>query len=54
MRVWEIGPAQVMVVGTFGDLEIHHHPAVQIGVGLMGPLTVRTDGAAPRSGHHKS
>lgn len=51
MRVWEIGPAQVMVVGTFGDLEIHHHPAVQIGVGLMGPLTVRTDGAAPRSGH---
>ncbi|GCB00710.1 AraC family transcriptional regulator [Mycolicibacterium sp. NCC-Tsukiji] len=51
MPVWELGPAQVMVVGTFGDLEIHHHPAVQIGVGLTGPLTVRTDGAAPRSGH---
>jgi AraC-like DNA-binding protein len=51
MRVWEIGPAQVMVAGAFGDLEIHHHPAVQVGVGLTGPLTVRTDGAASRSGH---
>ncbi|SHU69099.1 AraC family transcriptional regulator [Mycobacteroides abscessus subsp. abscessus] len=51
MRVWEIGPAQVMVVGAFGDLEIHHHPAVQIGVGLTGPLTVRTDGSASRTGH---
>jgi AraC-like DNA-binding protein len=51
MPVWELGPAQMMVAGTFGDLEIHHHPAVQVGVGLTGPLTVRTDGATPRSGH---
>ncbi|MHA7666859.1 helix-turn-helix domain-containing protein [Mycolicibacterium sp. HS_4_1] len=51
MPVWEIGQAQAMVVGTFGDLEIHRHPAVQVGVGMTGPLTVRTDGAAPRSGH---
>ena len=51
MPVWEIGPAQMMVAGTFGDLDIHHHPAVQVGVGLTGPLTVRTDGAAARTGH---
>ncbi|MFL0294685.1 helix-turn-helix domain-containing protein [Mycobacterium sp. SMC-18] len=51
MPVWELGPAQMMVVGTFGDLDIHHHAAVQIGVGLTGPLTVRTAGEAARSGH---
>ena len=50
MRVWEIGPAQVMVAGTFGDLEIHHHPAVQVGVGLTGPLTVSSDDGTSRSG----
>jgi len=51
MPVWELGPAQMMVVGTFGDLEIHHHPAVQVGVGLTGRLTVRTDSTAARTGH---
>lgn len=50
MPVWELGPAQMMVVGTFGDLDIHHHPAVQVGVGITGPLTVRTDDDAARSG----
>jgi len=50
MPVWELGPAQMMVVGTFGDLDIHHHPAVQVGVGMTGPLTVRTDSDAARSG----
>ncbi len=51
MPVWELGPAQMMVVGTFGDLDLHHHPAVQVGVGLTGPLTVRTDDVASRSGY---
>ncbi len=50
MPVWELGPAQLMVVGTFGDLDLHHHPAVQVGVGLTGPLTVRTERQEPRSG----
>ncbi|MUL65141.1 hypothetical protein BOO86_11750 [Mycobacterium sp. CBMA 234] len=50
MPVWELGPAQMMVVGAFGDLDIHHHPAVQVGVGLTSPLTVRSDADAPRSG----
>jgi len=50
MPVWELGPAQMMVVGTFGDLDIHHHPAVQVGVGMTGPLTVRTHSDAARSG----
>jgi AraC-like DNA-binding protein len=44
MPVWEIGPAQIMVTGAFGDLELHHHPAVQVGVGLTGPLSIRWDG----------
>lgn len=51
MRVWELGPAQIMVVGTFGDLEIHHHPAVQVGVGLTGPLTICSDDGTARCGH---
>ncbi|MDR3664144.1 MAG: AraC family transcriptional regulator [Mycobacterium sp.] len=47
MPVWEIGPAQVMVAGAFGDLELHRHAAVQVGVGLTGPLSVRTAGVEP-------
>jgi len=34
-----------MVAGSFGDLAIHHHPAVQVTVGVEGPVTViRADG----------
>jgi AraC-like DNA-binding protein len=40
MRVWDLGPGQLMVSGAFSDLAVHHHPAVQIGVGTEGPLTV--------------
>lgn len=40
MRIWELGSGQIMVAGAFNDLEVHHHPAVQVAVGLTGPLTV--------------
>jgi len=43
MRVWDLGPGRLMVSGWSGDLAVHHHPAVQVGVGTKGPLTV-TDG----------
>ena len=34
-----------MFAGSFGDLAVHHHPAVQVTVGVEGPLTVtRADG----------
>jgi AraC-like DNA-binding protein len=46
VRVWEVGPGRLLVAGAFGDLAVHHHPAVQIGVGLAGPLSVTAgDGA---------
>lgn len=40
MRVWDLEPGRVMVFGAFGDLAVHRHAAVQIGVGTQGPLTV--------------
>jgi AraC-like DNA-binding protein len=40
MQVWDLGPDRLMVSGTFSDLAVHHHPAVQVGVGTKGPLTV--------------
>jgi AraC-like DNA-binding protein len=40
MRVWDLGPGRLMVSGWSGDLAVHHHPAVQVGVGAKGPLTV--------------
>jgi AraC-like DNA-binding protein len=33
-----------MVAGAFSDLALHHHPAVQVTVGLAGPLTVTRAG----------
>lgn len=37
------------VVGSFGDIEVHHHPAVQIAVGIDGALElVAADGTAQR------
>ncbi|OMC34551.1 hypothetical protein A5740_09700 [Mycobacterium sp. GA-1841] len=37
------------VVGSFGDIEVHHHPAVQIAVGIDGPLVlVAGDGTEQR------
>jgi methylphosphotriester-DNA--protein-cysteine methyltransferase len=40
VRVWELAPAQFMVAGAFRDLAVHRHAAVQVGVGLAGPLSV--------------
>jgi hypothetical protein len=34
-----------MVAGAFRDRAVHHHAAVQVGVGLAGPLTVTWGGA---------
>jgi AraC-like DNA-binding protein len=44
MRVWELGPERLTVAGAFDNLAVHHHPAVQVAVGLAGPLSVSTDG----------
>jgi AraC-like DNA-binding protein len=45
VRVWDLGRDRFMVAGSFGDLAIHHHPAVQVTVGVEGPVTViRADG----------
>jgi AraC-like DNA-binding protein len=44
MQVWELGPGRLMVAGGFSDLAVHHHPAVQITVGIRGPLAVTRDG----------
>jgi AraC-like DNA-binding protein len=46
VRVWELAPGRFMVAGAFCDLAVHRHAAVQVGVGLAGPLTVtRGEGA---------
>ncbi|MBB3751214.1 AraC-like DNA-binding protein [Mycolicibacterium sp. BK634] len=38
-----IGPdGELAVAGAFGDVAMHHHPAVQVGVGLDGPLELTT------------
>jgi hypothetical protein len=45
VRVWDLGRDRFMVAGSFGDLAVHHHPAVQVTVGVEGPVTViRADG----------
>jgi AraC-like DNA-binding protein len=46
MRVWDLGPGRLMVAGTFSDLAVHHHPAVQITIGGQGSLTLTQDGDA--------
>ena len=44
MQVWELEPGRLMVAGGFSDLALHHHPAVQVTVGVSGLLTVTQDG----------
>jgi AraC-like DNA-binding protein len=44
MRVWDLGPGRLMVAGTFADLAVHHHPAVQVAVGTEGPLRLTRSG----------
>lgn len=39
----------MIVAGSFGDIELHHHPAVQLAVGVDGALgLVAADGTAQR------
>lgn len=39
----------MVVAGSFGDIELHHHPAVQLAVGIGGSLAlVAGDGTAQR------
>jgi AraC-like DNA-binding protein len=44
MRVWDLGPGRLMVAGTFSDLAVHHHPAVQVTVGGQGALRLTRSG----------
>ncbi|WP_445165735.1 helix-turn-helix domain-containing protein [Mycolicibacterium sp. Dal123E01] len=39
---WIGADGELAVAGAFDDVAMHHHPAVQIGVGLDGPLEVTT------------
>src|SRR5262245_24793361 len=44
--VWDLVQDRLMFAGSFGDLAVHYHPAVQVTVGVEGPVTVtRSDGA---------
>src|SRR5262245_20434455 len=46
---WLGRPGEMIVAGSFGDIEVHHHPAVQLAVGVDGPLSlVAGDGSAHR------
>lgn len=46
MRVWDLGAGRLVVAGVFSDLAVHHHPAVQVTVGMRDPLTITPDGDA--------
>ncbi|MGV0815494.1 AraC family transcriptional regulator [Mycolicibacterium boenickei] len=46
---WISRPGEMVVAGSFGDIEVHHHPVVQLAVGLDGALSiVADDGFAQR------
>lgn len=36
------------VAGSFGDIEVHHHPAVQLAVGIDGPLALVAGDGTPQ------
>ncbi|MED5811537.1 helix-turn-helix transcriptional regulator [Mycolicibacterium sp. 050232] len=40
---WFTRPGMTVVAGSFGDIELHHHPAVQLAVGIDGPLVLVAD-----------
>ncbi|MDV3125027.1 helix-turn-helix transcriptional regulator [Mycobacterium sp. 21AC1] len=40
---WTSRPGQIVVAGAFGDIEVHHHPAIQVVVGIDGPLELVGD-----------
>jgi AraC-like DNA-binding protein len=44
MRVWDVRPGLLIAGGGLSDLALHHHPAVQVTVGVQGPLAVTHDG----------
>jgi AraC-like DNA-binding protein len=39
---------QFAIAGSFGDVALHHHPAVQVAVGLDGPIEITTDDGVTR------
>ena len=39
---WIGQDGELAVAGAFGDIAMHHHPAVQVAVGLDGPLELTT------------
>lgn len=46
---WTGAEGEFAVAGAFGDVAMHHHPAVQIGVGVDGPIELTTaDGVVRR------
>lgn len=46
---WTSRPGAMVVAGAFGDIAVHHHPAVQLAVGLDGALSmVADDGSVQR------
>jgi AraC-like DNA-binding protein len=45
---WASGPGRVVVAGAFGDVAVHHHPAVQVAIGLGGPLVVDSADGSPQ------
>lgn len=46
---WISRPGELVVAGSFGDVEAHHHPAVQLAVGIDGALELlASDGTAQR------
>lgn len=43
---WSAERGRLAVAGTFGDVALHHHPAVQISIGLCAPMSVHTASGA--------
>lgn len=45
---WIGQDGELAVAGAFGDIAMHHHPAVQVAVGLDGPLELTTSDGVSR------
>ncbi len=45
---WIGQDGELAVAGAFGDIAMHHHPAVQVAVGLDGPLELTTSDGVTR------
>lgn len=44
-RAWSAKCGRLAVAGTFGDVDLHHHPVVQIGIALGDSMSLYTPGA---------